>query len=116
MVLPLFSQGDFGSAGCHHRGNCIWRLLPIGNKIPEYFSGPMRYPNAYTCDGSVALAAPMFRKGLKQLSNGKLLMLDSLEVVIYDPLTAQSLVRPLPQTRPVDGCRRTCRRTDSAIR
>ncbi len=95
---PVFA-GGLWIGGLSPQGQLHLAASSYRQQDSEYFSGPMRYPNAYNCDGSVALAAPMFRKGLKQLSNGKLLMLDSLEVVIYDPLTAQSLVRPLPQTR-----------------
>ncbi|MBK9451862.1 MAG: T9SS type A sorting domain-containing protein [Bacteroidetes bacterium] len=66
---------------------------------PDYYSGPIRRQTSFTCDGETSLMAPMFRNGLKRLSNGKILLLDSAEVHVYDPQTAQVLVRPLPALR-----------------
>ncbi len=95
---PAFASGLW-VGGLSPQGQLHLAAATYRQAGAEYYAGPCRNPTAFACEGEVDLLAPMFRNGLQRLSNGKILLIDSLEVQIYDPQTAQVLVRPLPQNR-----------------
>lgn len=65
----------------------------------DWYAGPVRQPAPYTCATSIETSSDIFYDGIKQLSNGKLLVLTVDEVIIYDPVTRLSILRPLPAPR-----------------
>ncbi len=65
----------------------------------EWYTGPYRQPQGYACPTTIEASSGIFFKGIKRLSNGKLLVLTANEVLIHDLQTHQTLVRTLPAPR-----------------
>ncbi len=65
----------------------------------EWYTGPVRRPLAYQCPTTIETNTDVFLKGIKRLSNGKLLILTQTDIYIHDLSTNQTIARPLPATR-----------------
>jgi hypothetical protein len=65
----------------------------------EWYAGPARRTQAYACPTSLETASDIMYNGIKRLRNGKVLILTTDEVLIYDDHTRQLQVRPLPAPR-----------------
>ncbi|MFN8393550.1 MAG: T9SS type A sorting domain-containing protein [Bacteroidia bacterium] len=65
----------------------------------DYYTGPMRQPISYDCPVHFSASTEIFRNGLIRLANGDVLVVDSNQVTIYDPVTLQTLVRPFAAPR-----------------
>ena len=64
----------------------------------EWYAGPAT-TTPTTCESTFNSQGEVFLHGLKRLSNGKVLVLTTAEVIIYDPQSGTRLTRPLPAPR-----------------
>ncbi len=64
----------------------------------DWYAGPST-DAVSSCENTIASPGDIFINGIKQLSNGKVLVLTSNEIIVYNPQSGAILTRPLPATR-----------------
>lgn len=65
----------------------------------DWYVGPARSGPNYVCNATIETPSDIFLNGIKRLSNGKVLVLTTDDLLIYDLQTLQTITVPLPAPR-----------------
>lgn len=95
---PTFASG-FWIGGLDTLGQLHMAASTYEQTGLDFFSGPIRHPVAYDCPVHFSASSEIFRNGLIRLANGDVLVVDTNQVTVYDPVTQQTFTRPFAAPR-----------------
>lgn len=95
---PVFASGLW-IGGLDGQGQLHMAASNYDQTGVDYYSGPVRQPTPYDCPVHFSATTGIFRNGLISLANGDVLVVDSNQVTVYDPVTQQTLIRPFAGQR-----------------